>query len=99
MDYKSVLAEQHQQNQSSITHDAKGHQSHTVIFQDSSDGARDPGTLVFDLSKPAAIISFDSIAGKQSPDAAKIWEVGSKLFAQKTLKKCYTGLNLREVVY
>jgi hypothetical protein len=59
----------------------------------------DPGTLVFDLSKPAAIISFDSIAGKQSPDAAKIWEFGSKLFAQKALKKCYTGLNLREVVY
>ena len=93
MDYKSVLAEQHQQNQSSITHDAKGHQSnHVIIFQDFSDGARDPGTLVFDLSKPAAIISFEDIAGKQSPDAAKVWEVGSKLFAQKTLKKCYTGL-------
>jgi hypothetical protein len=57
------------------------------FFQDSSDGVRDPGTNVFDLSKPAAIISFEDIAGKQSPVLQRSGRLAaSKLFAQKTQK-------------
>ena len=92
MDYKSVLAEQHQQNQSPITHNAKGHQSHQVIiYQDSSDGCEGFRYLVFDLSKPAAIISFEDIAGKQSPDTTKDWELAASYMLKIHLKNVTQG--------
>ena len=43
--------QQQQQNQTSIPHNAKGHQSHQVIiFQNASDGVRYTGTVTFNLS-------------------------------------------------
>ncbi|MDQ4074302.1 MAG: hypothetical protein M3162_08380 [Thermoproteota archaeon] len=87
--------QQTQQNQSSVPHDAKGHESHQVIvFQNSSDGIRYSGTVTFNLSKPADVISFEDITGKQPPpppNTTKVWEVGSKQFVPKTLLKNVTS--------
>ena len=58
----SVLAQQEQKNQTSIQHNAKGHESHQVIiFQNSSDGLKYSRIVTFDLSKPADFISFEEI--------------------------------------
>ena len=93
MENNNALAQQQQQqNQTSIPHNAKGHQSHQVIiFQNASDGVKYTGTVTFNLSKPADVISFDDITGKQpTTNATKTWEVGNKLFATKTLAKNVT---------
>ena len=83
--------QQQQQNQSSVPHNAKGHQSHQVIiFQNSSDGMRYSGTVTFNLSKPADVISFDDVTGKPSTNNTKIWEVGDKKFATTTHLKNVT---------
>ena len=78
-----VLAQQEQNNQTSIPHNAKGHESHQVIiFQNSSDGLKYTGMVTFSLSKPADVISFEEITDGQQPVNAtkKIWEVGDKKF-------------------
>jgi hypothetical protein len=81
-----------QQNQSSVPHNAKGHESHQVIvFQNSSDGIRYSGAVTFNLSKPADVISFEDITGKQPPPNTKTWEVGNKQFVPKTLLKNVTS--------
>ena len=87
-----VLAQQEQKNQTSIQHDAKGHESHQVIiFQNSSDGLKYSGTVTFDLSKPADVISFEEITDGQPANATKkIWEVGDKKFVPTTLLKNVT---------
>ncbi len=86
-----ALAQQQLQNQISLPHKAKGHESHQVItFQNASDGVRYSGTVTFNLSKPADIISFDDITGKQPSNTTKVWEVGDKMFATKTLLKNVT---------
>lgn len=93
MENNNALAQQQQQqNQTSIPHNAKGHQSHQVIiFQNASDGVRYTGTVTFNLSKPADVISFDDITGKQpTTNTTKTWEVGNKIFATKTLAKNVT---------
>ena len=90
----NVLAQQQQQNnQTSIPHDAKGHESHQVIiFQNSSDGLKYEGMVTFSLSKPADVISFEEVTdGQQHANATKkIWEVGDKKFAPNTLLKNVT---------
>jgi hypothetical protein len=90
-----ALAQQPQsqqlQNQSSVPHNAKGHQSHqVVVFQNSSDGVRYSGTVTFNLSKPADVISFEDVTEKQPTNTTKIWEVGDKKFATTTLLKNVT---------
>jgi len=91
----NVLAQQQQQqnNQTSIPHNAKGHESHQVIiFQNSSDGLKYTGMVTFSLSKPADVISFDEITDGRQPTNAtkKIWEVGDKKFVPNTLLKNVT---------
>jgi hypothetical protein len=97
-----VLAQQEeegeqQQNQSSssssIPHTAKGHESHQVIvFQNSSNGITYSGTVTFNLSKPADVISFEEVTGEQPTNATKkIWEVGDKKFVPNTLLKNVTN--------
>lgn len=88
--------EQQQQNQSSssVPHNAKGHESHQVIiFQNSSDGTAYSGTVTFNLSKPADIISFEEITDEQSTDnvTKNIWEVGDRKFVPNTLLKNVTN--------
>jgi hypothetical protein len=88
----ALAQQQQQQNQTSIPHNAKGHQSHQVIiFQNASDGVSYTGTVTFNLSKPADVISFDDITGKQpTTNTTKTWEVGNKIFSTKTLAKNVT---------
>ena len=91
----NALAQQQQQqnNQTSIPHNAKGHESHQVIiFQNSSDGLKYTGMVTFSLSKPADVISFDEITDGRQPTNAtkKIWEVGDKKFVPSTLLKNVT---------
>ncbi len=81
-----------QQNQTSIPHDAKGHESHQVIFfQNSSDNITYTGVVKFNLSRPADVIAFEDITGKETTNATKkIWEVGDQKFIPNTLLKNVT---------
>ena len=83
---------QTQQNQTSIPHDAKGHETHQVIvFQNPSEGITYTGLVTFNLSKPADVIAFDEITGKETTNVTKkIWEVGDKKFVPNTLLKNVT---------
>jgi hypothetical protein len=85
------LSEQ-QKNQTSIPHNAKGHESHQVIiFQNPSDGLKYTGMITFSLSKPADVISFEEITdGQPANTTKKIWEVGDKKFVPSTLLKNVT---------
>jgi hypothetical protein len=85
------LSEQ-QKNQTSIPHNAKGHESHQVIiFQNPSDGLKYTGMITFSLSKPADVILFEEITDGQPANATKkIWEVGDKKFVPSTLLKNVT---------
>ena len=79
-------------NQTSIPHNTKGHESHQVIvFQNSGDGLKYTGTVTFSLSKPVDVISFEEITDGQPANATKkIWEVGDKKFVPSTLLKNVT---------
>jgi hypothetical protein len=83
---------QTQQNQTSIPHDAKGHESHQVIiFQNSDDNITYSGTVTFNLSKPADVISFEEVTDEQPTNVSKkVWEVGDKKFEPNTLLKNVT---------
>ena len=87
-----VLGLSEQNNQPSIPHNAKGHESHQVIiFQNSSDGLKYTGMVTFSLSKPADVISFEEITDGQPVNTTKkIWEVGDKKFVPTTLLKNVT---------
>ena len=91
---KNVLAQsREQENQTSIAHNAKGHESHQVIiFQNSSDGLKYTGMVTFNLSKPVDVISFEEITNEDQLANAtkKIWEVGDKKFVPNTLLKNVT---------
>jgi uncharacterized protein YxeA len=81
-----------QGNQTSIAHNAKGHESHQVIiFQDSSDGLTYSGTVTFNLSKPADVISFEEVTEDPTNATKKIWEVGDKKYVPNTLLKNVTN--------
>jgi hypothetical protein len=78
-----------EKTQSSIPHNAKGHESHQIVnFQNSSDGITYKGTVFFNSSKPIDIISYTETTGQQNTNTTvKIWEVGDKKFIPKTLLK------------
>jgi hypothetical protein len=94
-----VLAQQQTQqeeiqqvNQTSVAHNAIGHESHQVIiFQDSSDGVKYSGTVTFNLSQPADVISFEEVTEDPMNATKKIWEVGDKKFVPNTLLKNVTN--------
>lgn len=89
-----VQAQQQQQHQtqSSIPHNAKGHESHQIVnFQNSSPGQIYKGTVTFNSSKPVDIISYKEITGQQNANTTiKTWEIGDKKFIPKTLLKNVT---------
>lgn len=81
-----------QVNQTSVAHNAIGHESHQVIiFQNSSDGVTYSGTVTFNLSKPADVISFEEVTEDPTNATKKIWEVGDKKFVPNTLLKNVTN--------
>lgn len=88
-DSSKVMAQQ--ENKSSVPHSAKGHENHQVIiFQNSSGGIKYSGTLTFNLSKVADIISFDDMTGKDTSNFSKIWYSGDKELIPTTLLKNVT---------
>lgn len=88
-DSSKVMAQQ--ENKSSVPHSAKGHENHQVIiFQNSTDGIKYSGTLSFNLSKVADIISFDDMTGKDTSNFSKIWYSGDKELIPTTLLKNVT---------
>ena len=88
----NVVLAQQQVNQTSIAHNAKGHESHQVIiFQNSNDGLTYSGTVTFNLSKPADVISFEEVTENPTNATKKIWEVGDKKFVPNTLLKNVTN--------
>jgi len=95
-DNNAQAQQQQQQNQtqSSIPHNAKGHESHQIVnFQNSSDGVTYTGTVTFNSSKPVDVISFEDITGKQNANTTiKIWESGDrKLLPTMLLKNVTEG--------
>lgn len=84
--------QQQHQTQSSIPHNAKGHESHQIVnFQNSSDSKIYKGTVIFKSSKHVDIISYKEMTGQQNANTPiKIWEVGNKKFIPKTLLKNVT---------
>jgi hypothetical protein len=88
-----VQAQQQKQQlhktQTSIPHNAKGHESHQVVnFQNASEGVIYKGTVIFNSSKPVDIISYSEVTGQQNAKIPiKVWEVGDKKFIPKTLLK------------
>ncbi len=87
-----VQAQQQEQlhkTQTSIPHNAKGHESHQVVnFQNASEGVIYKGTVIFNSSKPVDIISYSEVTGQQNAKMPiKVWEIGDKKFIPKTLLK------------
>ena len=89
---KAQGQQQQNETQSSVPHNAKGHESHQIVnFQNSSDGATYTGTVTFNSSKPVDIISFEDVTGKQNANTTiKLWESGDKKLMPNTLLKNVT---------
>jgi hypothetical protein len=87
-----VQAQQQHKTQTSVPHNAKGHESHQVVtFQNDSDGIIYKGSVIFNSSKLVDIISYNAVTGQQSAKTPlKFWEVGDKKFIPKTLLKNVT---------
>jgi hypothetical protein len=82
--------QQQQTTETSIQHNAKGHESHQVVnLQNATEGVVYAGSVTFNSSKPVDIIAYDDITGQQQPTNAtvKVWEVDGKKYATKTLMK------------
>jgi hypothetical protein len=80
---------QQQTTQTSVQHNAKGHESHQVVnLQNTTEGVIYSGTVTFNSSKPTDIIAIDDITGQTNTNATvQVWEVNGKKFAPKTLMK------------
>lgn len=89
---KAQGQQQQNETQSSVPHNAKGHESHQIVnFQNSSDGVTYAGTVTFNSSKPVDIISFEDVTGKQNANTTiKLWESGEKKLMPNTLLKNVT---------
>ncbi len=88
------LEAQQQQTQTSMPHNAKGHESHQAVhMQNSSQGVVYNGTVTFSTSKPVDIIAVEDVTGQQQQNTsatANVWDVNGNKFAPKTLMKNVT---------
>jgi hypothetical protein len=87
------LEAQQQQTQTSMPHNAKGHESHQVVhMQNSSQGVVYNGTVTFNSSKAVDIISIEDVTGQQQnvSATANVWDVNGNKYAPKTLMKNVT---------
>ena len=87
------LEAQQQQTQTSMPHNAKGHESHQAVYmQNSSQGVVYNGTVTFSTSKPVDIIAVEDVTGQQQNTSAtaNVWDVNGNQFAPKTLMKNVT---------
>jgi hypothetical protein len=89
------LEAQQQQTQTSLPHNAKGHESHQAVqLQNASQGVVYKGTVTFSSSKPVDIIAYEDVTGQQqqntSATATNVWDVNGNKYAPKTLMKNVT---------
>ncbi len=88
------LEAQQQQTQTSMPHDAKGHESHQAVYmQNASQGVVYNGTVTFNSSKPVDIIAIEDVTGQQQQNVsatANVWDVNGIKYAPKTLMKNVT---------
>jgi lipopolysaccharide export LptBFGC system permease protein LptF len=89
------LEAQQQQTQTSMPHNAKGHESHQAVqLQNASQGVVYNGTVTFNTSKPVDIIAYDDVTGQQQQQntsaTATVWDVNGNKYAPKTLMKNVT---------
>jgi hypothetical protein len=87
------LEAQQQQSQTSMPHNAKGHESHQAVQMiNSSQGVVYNGTVTFNTSKPIDIIAIEDVTGQQQnvSATANVWDVNGNKFAPKTLMKNVT---------
>jgi hypothetical protein len=89
------LEAQQQQTQTSLPHNAKGHESHQAVqLQNASQGMVYKGTVTFSSSKPVDIIAYEDVTGQQqqntSATATNVWDVNGNKYAPKTLMKNVT---------
>jgi hypothetical protein len=89
------LDAQQQQTQTSMPHNAKGHESHQAVqLQNASQGVVYNGTVTFNTSKPVDIIAYDDVTGQQQQQntsaTATVWDVNGNKYAPKTLMKNVT---------
>jgi hypothetical protein len=86
-----VAAQKQQTTQTSVQHNAIGHESHQVVnLQNATEGLVYTGTVTFNSSKPIDIIAYDDITGQQQQPTnatVKVWEVDGKKYATNTLIK------------
>ena len=74
------------QTQTSIPHNAKGHESHQVVnLQNATEGITYTGKVTFNSSKPVDMIAYEDITGQTSNGTVKVWDVDGKQYATKTL--------------
>jgi hypothetical protein len=79
-----------QTTETSVQHNAKGHESHQVVnLQNATEDVVYTGSVTFNSSKPVDIIAYEDVTGQQQPTNAtvKVWEVDGKKYATKTLMK------------
>ena len=87
------LEAQQQQTQTSMPHNAKGHESHQAVqMLNASQGVVYNGTVTFSSSKPVDVIAYDDVTGQQqnTSASANIWDVNGNKYAPKTLLKNVT---------
>jgi hypothetical protein len=88
------LEAQQQQTQTSMPHNAKGHESHQAVYmQNASQGVVYNGTATFNSSKPVDIIAIEDVTGQQQQNVsatANVWDVSGIKYAPKTLMKNVT---------
>jgi hypothetical protein len=89
------LEAQQQQTQTSLPHNAKGHESHQAVqLQNASQGMVYKGTVTFSSSKPVDIIAYEDVTGQQqqntSATATNVWDINGNKYAPKTLMKNVT---------
>jgi hypothetical protein len=89
------LEAQQQQTQTSLPHNAKGHESHQAVqLQNASQDVVYKGTVTFSSSKPVDIIAYEDVTGQQqqntSATATNVWDVNGNKYAPKTLMKNVT---------
>jgi hypothetical protein len=89
------LEAQQQQTQTSMPHNAKGHESHQAVYiQNSSQGVVYNGTVTFNSSKAVDIIAIEEVTGQQQQQnasaTASAWDVSGIKYAPKTLMKNVT---------
>jgi hypothetical protein len=88
--------QQQQQNQTSLQHNAKGHQNHQVVnLQYPIENALYNGSVIFKASKPVDIIAYNATMGLKNSEAANTWDINGTIYKPITLLQNSSEGNLK----